>query len=231
MRTTFKLIALIIGVFSISSCAFHNGYINNSVSLNQVNFKYTEFSISGTSSTLKIFGIGGLNKYAIVEEAKVEMLKSHPLKPNQALANITLNWKSEFYFMVIINHCTMTADIVEFNDSSPISKKKLELTQKVKYKDEVQNEQKGDLSEKAKRINLIKNSSNVTETNYKSISEVKTGDVVKFKSSYGATIYSIVTGTINPKKIEVIYYPGSNYESELSYILKYTEVIKVEINE
>ena len=114
MKKVLRLLIIVIGVLSFSSCAIHNGYMNNSVSLSQANFSYTQTSISGTASTLKVFGIGGLKRSAIVEEAKKDMLTIHPLQPNQALANITVNWKTGFYFIVITNKCTVTADVVEF---------------------------------------------------------------------------------------------------------------------
>ena len=114
MKRVFRLLIIVIGVLSFSSCAFHNGYMNNSASLSQANFSYTQTSISGTASTLKILGIGGLGKSAIVEEAKKDMLKNNPLKSNQALANITVNWESGFFLIVMTNKCTVTADIVEF---------------------------------------------------------------------------------------------------------------------
>jgi len=114
MKRVFRLLIIVIGVLSFSSCAVHNGYMNNSASLSQANFSYTQTSISGTASTLKVLGIGGLGKSAIVEEAKKDMLKKHPLQSNQALANITVNWKNGFYFIVQTNKCTVTADVVEF---------------------------------------------------------------------------------------------------------------------
>ncbi len=114
MKRVFRLLIIVIGVLSFSSCAVHNGYMNNSASLSQANFSYAQTSISGTASTLKFLGIGGLGKSAIVEEAKKDMLKKHPLQSNQALANITVNWKNGFYFIVLTNKCTVTADVVEF---------------------------------------------------------------------------------------------------------------------
>lgn len=42
------------------------------------------------------------------------MLKNYPLQENQALANVTVNWKNGFYFIDPIMNCTVTADILEF---------------------------------------------------------------------------------------------------------------------
>ena len=44
------------------------------------------------------------------------MLASNPLKSNQAFANVTVNFKSAFYFGLLLRKvkCTVTADVVEF---------------------------------------------------------------------------------------------------------------------
>ena len=98
----------------LSGCAIHAGYMNNSASLSNPNFSYAQQNISGFAETTYIFGIGGLDKEALVEEAKMNMLKDHPLQPNQALANVAVDWKKTFILVVVYNKCTVTADIVEF---------------------------------------------------------------------------------------------------------------------
>lgn len=134
MKRIFKLLFFVVSfLFIFSGCAVHNGYMNNSTSLNQANFSYVNTNISGTASTLKFLGIGGLGKQAIVAEAKENMLKGNPLKSNQSLANITINWKMGFYLIVMTNTCTVTADIVEFyvNDEARKTKtSKLKTTRK-----------------------------------------------------------------------------------------------------
>ena len=116
MKKIFLLLTFMIGALSFTNCALHSGHINGSASLSEANFKYAQTSISGEASTLKVFGIGGLARKAIVEEAKKNMLKNNPLKPNQALANVTVNWKTGFYLVVQTNKCTVTADVVEFQE-------------------------------------------------------------------------------------------------------------------
>jgi len=118
MKKVFRLLIIVISVLSFSSCAFHSGYMNNSASLSQANFDYTQKSISGTATTSKFFGLGGLGKLAMVEEAKKDMLKNYPLQSNQALVNVTINWKNSIIFFIMTNSCTVTADIVEFKKLS-----------------------------------------------------------------------------------------------------------------
>lgn len=103
-----------LGAISLTSCALHSGYMNNSAALNQANFDYVERGLTGSASTTKVIGIGGLGKSAIVDEAKRDMLKNNSLKANQALANVTVNWKRSFLILVEKNKCTVTADVIEF---------------------------------------------------------------------------------------------------------------------
>ncbi len=114
MKHIIRFLMLSILGFMVTSCAMHTGYMNNSASLAEANFSYAEQSISGFSETYHVFGIGGLEKEALVEEAKKDMLKNHPLQANQALANVTVNWKNSFYIIIMMSKCTVTADIVEF---------------------------------------------------------------------------------------------------------------------
>jgi hypothetical protein len=115
MKNITKLFAALLSIALFSGCAIHSGYMNNSASLSQANFNYVKKSISGSVYTTQVFGIGGLEKEAMVEEAKKEMLNENPLQPNQALANLTVNWKNSFYIVVIETKCTVTADVIEFN--------------------------------------------------------------------------------------------------------------------
>ncbi len=114
MKKTFRLFIVLIGILTFSSCAIHTGYMNNSTSLSQPNFRYVHNNITGKATTVKVLGIGGLAQKAIVEEAKEDMLRNHPLQPNQALANINVSWKTGFYFIFTSKRCTVSADIVEF---------------------------------------------------------------------------------------------------------------------
>jgi hypothetical protein len=114
MKNLFKITMLAMAIASLGGCAVHMGYMNNSAALGDSNFSYMQPSISGSAEVTYIFGFGGLHHEAIVDEAKQNMLKEHPLKPNQALANVTVNYKNAVYVVVIKSKCTVTADVVEF---------------------------------------------------------------------------------------------------------------------
>ena len=115
MRNLIRLLAIVLSITLVSSCAIHNGFMKNSASLSEAKFSYVNQSISGMSSAQYVFAIGGLKRQALVEEAKKDMLRNNPLQPNQVLANVTVNWKHSFYVVVFKTECTITADVVEFN--------------------------------------------------------------------------------------------------------------------
>ncbi|MBW7845705.1 MAG: hypothetical protein H3C45_08715 [Bacteroidia bacterium] len=114
-KNILKSVLTIFVITLLSSCAMHQGYMVNSASLGSNNFKYVYEGVTGTAMATYIFGLGGLSKKAIVDDAKNDLLSAYPLKDNQALVNLTVSWKNTFVLpFVITNRCTVTADIVEF---------------------------------------------------------------------------------------------------------------------
>lgn len=113
MRTLKFFVAIVFVALISNSCATHWGTMNGSASLSSNNFKIVKMA-SGTASTKKIFGFGGLAKDALVLEAKKELMQNYPLKEGQALANVTVDFKNSFMFFVNTNKVTVTADVVEF---------------------------------------------------------------------------------------------------------------------
>lgn len=105
---------LILSTFLLSSCAFHSGLFSNSTSLSSNNFKIVKLA-NGVAETTKVFFIGGLNKDALVFEAKKDLLANFPLKENQTLANVTVDFKNTYILFIVKTKVTMTADIIEFN--------------------------------------------------------------------------------------------------------------------
>jgi hypothetical protein len=110
-----KILTYFLAIFLLTSCAgLHNGYMNNSTALSEANFSYVKNDIRGTSTATYVFGIGGMKKQTLVDEAKKNML-SNPLGRNQALVNQTVNFKYAFYLGIVTKvTCTVTADVVEF---------------------------------------------------------------------------------------------------------------------
>lgn len=113
MKRITLFVAIVIIAFTSSSCATHWGMMTGNASLSSNNFKMIKIA-SGTASTTKIFGFGGLAKDALVLSAKKDMLQNNPLKDGQALANVTVDMKNSIIFFVNTEKVTVTADIVEF---------------------------------------------------------------------------------------------------------------------
>jgi hypothetical protein len=114
MKNLFKLAIFAVLISLLSSCSIHSGFMNNSASLGEANFKYVHQGIYGTSQTFKVLGMGGFGISALVHRAKEDMMESIDLKSNQALVNVTVNWKKTTYILVTTNKCTVSADVVEF---------------------------------------------------------------------------------------------------------------------
>lgn len=109
-----KLFAfMVVFALTASSCATHIGMMTGNASLSSNNFKVVKIA-SGTASTTKIFGLGGIAKDALVLDAKKDMLMNNPLREGQALANVTVDFKNSYIFFVNTVKATVTADIVEF---------------------------------------------------------------------------------------------------------------------
>lgn len=113
MRTLKLFVVMIIFSLTMSSCATHWGMMTGNASLSSNNFKMVKIA-SGTASTTKIFGFGGLSKDALVLSAKKDMMQNNPLKEGQALANVTVDIKNSIMFFVNTEKVTVTADIIEF---------------------------------------------------------------------------------------------------------------------
>ena len=69
----------------------------------------------GESETTKIFGIGGLNKSALVYEAKKDLYKNINLEKGQALTNISVDFKRTDLLVYSKTKVYVTAEIVDFS--------------------------------------------------------------------------------------------------------------------
>ena len=114
-KFSIKSMTLLFITMLISSCAsFYGSGMTGSANLSSNNFKYVETGVIGKSSVTRILGIGGLNKNALVAEAKSQILKKTPLQDGQALANISVDFKYSYIFIASTTTCTVSADIVAF---------------------------------------------------------------------------------------------------------------------
>jgi len=115
-----KFLPLLLGVFLVTGCAFHNGLTNNfnnnntTVELSEDNFKVVNY-VQGDAHCTYIFGIGGLNKEALVEKAKSEMYRRADLKGKpRAIANISVDTKYNIFPIVRRIKVTASGHVIEF---------------------------------------------------------------------------------------------------------------------
>ena len=113
-----KNVILIINLIAVtvlfSGCAVHKRYMISSTSVNSNNYSYIKNDVQCTAKATSVFGIGSHSKRSLVNDAEKQLLESTPLKDNQTLANLSVNWKMIYALpFVITNRCTITADIVE----------------------------------------------------------------------------------------------------------------------
>jgi len=103
-------------IFFSGCIATHIGMMSDSASLDSPNFVYIKQNVFGESQATYVLGIGGEARQALVLEAKKSMMKQNPLLRNQALANVSVSYKTTSFvgFLVTTVRCTVSADIVEF---------------------------------------------------------------------------------------------------------------------
>jgi cell division GTPase FtsZ len=115
------LSVLIISVL-LSGCGVQHAFVLNSnnnvtnVELSKKNFKVVE-KVTGSSTARYIFGIGGINEKALIENAKSEMLLNANLEgAARAIVNITIEEDMTFYFVYFKRTVTVSGHIVEFTE-------------------------------------------------------------------------------------------------------------------
>lgn len=92
------------------------GNITGSASLNAPNFTYNKQNIFGEATTTYVLSIGSESRQSLIMEAKKNMLKRNPLQKNQALANVSVSYRTTHFigFLMTTVNCTVSADVVEF---------------------------------------------------------------------------------------------------------------------
>ncbi len=113
MKMKVVFAAIIVALF-VSSCANHFGMLSSNAVVVNDQFRVVGLGI-GESETTKIFGIGGLNKSALVYEAKKDLYKNINLEKGQALTNISVDFKRTDLLVYSKTKVYVTAEIVDFS--------------------------------------------------------------------------------------------------------------------
>lgn len=109
----FRILLFLLPLLS-GSCAFHTGMMTGNASLSADNFKIIR-QAHGYAYTTHVLGIGGNGKSGLVAEARNNLYQNYPLKPGQALANVTVDFKRTWAFIFFTTQVYITADIVDFS--------------------------------------------------------------------------------------------------------------------
>lgn len=112
-----KNLLIVIVLFSLTGCAFHSGTFNGSAAITNNQFRIAGTS-HGTAQTTQLFGLGGLGKSGLVQEAKKNMQAKYPIQKGMAWGNITVDFKTSYVFFVRITKAIVSADIIDFNPAS-----------------------------------------------------------------------------------------------------------------
>lgn len=116
-QSIFYLVGVASLCFLLTGCLTTQlGFMSDSASLNAPNFKYKKQNIFGESTATYVLGLGGAGRQSLILEAKRNMLKGNPLDANQALANISVSYKTSHFlgFLATDVKCMVSADVVEF---------------------------------------------------------------------------------------------------------------------
>ena len=120
----FKIIIIACSAILLSSCGATN-YLSSNMNLNntavvlsQANFRVVGTVSSAVSST-NVFGIGGLSRRALRENAIAELTKKANLTGSQALVNVSVHTSSKTILFIGNTRFTAQGTIIEFIDGAP----------------------------------------------------------------------------------------------------------------
>lgn len=110
-----KLLLFFWVIITLSSCAFHTGTVSTDLAPENV---YYESIASGYSQTTHVFGIGGLQRKTLIQDAKKDLYYKNPLKPGQRYLNMVVDIKTTLVLCVAVVNCNVTADIISVKENA-----------------------------------------------------------------------------------------------------------------
>lgn len=119
-KSLLKLFVAVAAVFMLASCGISshltaNANLNQTeVVLSQKNFHVVK-SVEANTSATYIFGIGGLNKNALKNNAIAELTKKANLTGSQALVNVTIKYSTKMILCYQKVTAYAEATVVEFD--------------------------------------------------------------------------------------------------------------------
>lgn len=116
-----KLFTLLGILVLTNSCAYHSGMIvSTTVNSGPSNLTYVDMA-AGYSKASYFLGLGGLNKDALVNDAKRNLYSSYPLKSGESFDNLTLDVKKTIIGPYSKIETIVIADVVKRDSNFRIS--------------------------------------------------------------------------------------------------------------
>ena len=112
-----KNLLIVIALFLLTGCAFHSGTFNGSAAITNNQFRIAG-TAHGTAQTTQLFGLGGLGKTGLVQEAKKNMQAKYPIQKGMAWGNVTVDFKTSYVFFIRKTKAFVSADIIDFNPAT-----------------------------------------------------------------------------------------------------------------
>jgi hypothetical protein len=114
MKNTLVNICLFVSASLLFACASVNiGSVTGNAALSSNNFRYVG-TVSATSTSTYVLGIGGMNKQNQVEMLRKELATLYPLRGGLAWANVGVSFSNSYYIFFNQRVATLTLDLVDF---------------------------------------------------------------------------------------------------------------------
>ena len=116
-----KLLAIAALMFGLTSCGVtHHMVSNHNIAQTQLVLSCDNFrvvgDVEGRAAATYVFGIGGLSKRAVRENAIADMYRNAHLTGAQAVNNITTTVKVRMYPFVVKYEYIASGQIIEFTE-------------------------------------------------------------------------------------------------------------------
>lgn len=94
-----------------TSCAYHVGNVSTGSHIDCP----MRYIATGTAQTHKVLGIGGINKEALIVEAKQELYQKFPYQKDVKLSNFSVDYQFTFWLLYSRTKVTVSADVYDCN--------------------------------------------------------------------------------------------------------------------
>ncbi len=216
------LILLFISLITFGSCTtYQDGAYQNSIVLNQPNYKYVK-KVSVDAKLTYVFGFGGNKKAHLYETMKETLYANAGLVDNQDIANVIVSKNLRIFPFVAVYKVRMSGDVIEWtaggleNTRSEVIKKKILMGE----------ESNASTRFKIDRINEFSVCANQDMITYEDIFSVSVNDIIYYGSEkeYG------IVDEVKEKGVIVEFYNANGVLWKRSMI-KVEYLTKIECKE